>query len=215
MFIYGETNPLKLRLFINDIMPSNNVVQIRPLKESDVQLLKDNFVINDPTSIEYTCLDSRLHSIIPKTGDIDESIRLMNLKEEICLIAWKNKIAVGWIHLRWEGDHDLHRIIADNPLARDFVNIPALYDFWVMETHRSNGIGRKLAQEAEKYTRMKKFSKIGLVVDTFNTRAKYFYLSLRFQDVGIGEFETHGTYEKNGEKINFSHGPMIYLMKQL
>ena len=193
----------------------HNQIEIRPLMESDIQDLEKKLTMVYPTSTEFSNLDARLHSVIPQKGDILETYIKIQKKEEICLIAWDHEIPVGWMHLRWLGDHDLERIALTVPRAAEFVNMPAIYDFWIKHEYRSNGIGRKMVQMAEKYARLKKFSRIGLVVDSFNKPAFNFYISLRFQDSGLDDFETSGSYEKDGEQIEFHHGPMRYLYTQL
>ena len=189
-------------------------ITIRPLHNQDRRLLERHLITHDRNDLAYQKVDARLYGIIPTKARITESLRLMEKQEEVCLIAWIDQIPVGWLHIRWKGDHDIARILSEKPQAMKYVDVPAIYDVWMKHTYRSQGVGRVAIEKAVEIARAHKFSQIGLVVDVFNQDAIRFYKNVGFKKTDVGVFETNGSYRKEGRIIIFHHGRIcIYSRK--
>lgn len=190
-------------------------VRIATLNQADISNLEEKFTFNDLSSKEYELLPSRLHSVIPKSGDFERLHQKLKIGEESGLIAWIGDGPVGWLSIRWIGDHDIHRIKHSHPEAKKYLDTPALYNLWVRSTYRKKGIGKQLIAEAERLAKQKGYSKIGITVDDINSIALMLYKHLGFQESGIGLFSTSGKYFKGDKMMEWVNGPMQFLIKSI
>lgn len=196
-------------------MEENHSVSIIHLTKELVPILEKNFTFNDIDNNEYKSIHPRLHSVIPKKGDLINMFQKTTHGDESCLIAWISDIPVGWLSIRWIGDHDIHRIQHSHPEAKKYHDVPAFYNFWVKSNYRNQGIGHQIMLEAEKIAFKRGCSQIGITVDNINSPAKDLYTNFGFQESKLGLFSTSGKYFKGSTMMEWVNGPMWYMFKNL
>jgi len=190
-------------------------IKITSLNEENLKIVEKNLIISERNTIEFKNLHPNLHRVVPRRGDFKETLNKMKLGEETCLIALLDSRPVGCLHLRWWGDHDIERIVAEKPAASKYLTVPAIYNFWVKLSYRSKGVGQRLIAEAESLALRRNYNQLGVLVDLVNPRAHKLYDRLGYLDVGLGVIETSGKYIQNGKSIEWKNGPEIYLCKKL
>ncbi|MHA2124054.1 MAG: GNAT family N-acetyltransferase [Promethearchaeota archaeon] len=196
-------------------MDNSKGIQITTLNEENLREVEQSLETIERNTIEFKNLHPNLHSVVPRKGDFKKTLNREKTGEETCLIAWLDSRSVGCLHLRWWGDHDIERIVAEKPTASKYLKVPAIYNFWVKSSYRSKGVGQKLINEAEFFALKRNYNQLGITVDLINPRARKLYERLGYIDVGLGIIKTSGTYIQNGISIEWQNGPEIYLCKKL
>lgn len=125
------------------------------------------------------------------------------------LIAWYEGTPVGHGLLKWGG-------AVEEPIA-SYVNglCPDVEDLFVLETFRSNSVGRQILFTAERLVRERGYSQIGISVDVKNVGARILYKRMGYRETHLGEHYERGEYvDQNGQPQMWEE-TCIYLVKKL
>ncbi|MCH7620395.1 MAG: GNAT family N-acetyltransferase [Chloroflexi bacterium] len=107
--------------------------------------------------------------------------------EVLYFIAWRGATPSGHLLLEWGGADD-------EPISSRLLDCPNLEDLFVMPEFRSRGIGSMLLGAAITAAREAGYTQLGLGVAVDNPGAMRLYERKGFQDSGIGEYTTGGSY---------------------
>lgn len=166
-------------------------VKIRPIAADEVAILEEH--------IAFDWAAPRKH--------IDRYMGQEN-GEAVYLVAWKDELPVGHLLLKWQGT-------ADEPMASDIEDCPDIEDLFVSPDYRSNGIGTRLLECAERTAVERGHALIGLAVGVDNPRARSLYERLEYRSTGTRRYETGGVYiGRDGSEKSWTE-VCVYLTKQL
>ena len=107
--------------------------------------------------------------------------------EVLSFIAWLGATPSGHLLLEWGGAED-------EPIRSRLLDCPNLEDLFVMPEFRSQGIGSMLLDAAIEAVREAGHTLLGLGVAVDNPRAIRLYERKGFQDSGLGEYTSDGSY---------------------
>ncbi len=107
--------------------------------------------------------------------------------EVLYFIAWQGATPSGHVLLEWGGTKDL-------PFRSRLIDCPNPEDLFVMPEFRSRGIGLMLLDAAITAVREAGYARLGLGVAVDNPGAIRLYNGKGFQDSGLGEYATGGSY---------------------
>jgi GNAT superfamily N-acetyltransferase len=107
--------------------------------------------------------------------------------EVLYFIAWQGGTPSGHVLLEWEGTEDL-------PIRSRLTDCPNLEDLFVMPDFRSRAIGSMLLDAAITAVREAGYTQLGLGVAIDNPGAIRLYERKGFQDSGLGEYTSGGSY---------------------
>lgn len=127
----------------------------------------------------------------------------------VYLIAWHEGVPIGHALLKWQGaTEDQVASVLDG-------TCPDVEDLFVVEAHRSQGVGRQLLAEAERLTRERGYRYIGLSVAVDNLRARVLYERCGYHDAELGLLHEHGEYwDASGCRRTWDE-TCVYLTKSL
>lgn len=130
--------------------------------------------------------------------------------EGLYLIAWHSKTPAGHFLLRWSGPKDA--------AVTRFVDIASrsyLEAGHTNEEFRRKGVATAIIQEAERISKERGCTHIGLEVGIENREAKQLYEKLGYQDWGQGEFTISWEYTDKNGNIGIETEIVIYMQKIL
>jgi len=160
------------------------------------------------------CNDDELRSVADAVGMARETAERYVVRqhqgEGIFLGAWKDGSPVGHGFLKWNpplpGEYATR-------VQEDFADIENLF---VVEEHRSQGMGSMIIRKAEEEARNRRFGLLGLAVDPErNPRAHALYVRHGFSDVGLPPFDASGTWTDRDGKVHPYEEWCIYMTKRL
>ncbi|OAS84219.1 MULTISPECIES: GNAT family N-acetyltransferase [Metabacillus] len=152
-------------------------LEIKAAEESQLDLLVSQFSPDNPMW-QYNRYD------VQKRG------------EGLYLIAWNDKIPIGHFLLRWSGPQDTFVTEKIDITYRAFLEAGLTKD-----KYRRMGVATAIVQEAERLSKEKRCTHIGLEVGIENSEAKRLYEKLGYKDLGFGEFPISWEYiDSNGNK---------------
>ena len=102
-------------------------------------------------------------------------------------IAWRGSTPTGHLLLEWGGSGDL-------PHRSRLQDCPNLEDLFVMPEYRRMGVGSTLLDAAITAAGEAGYAQIGLGVAVDNPGATRLYEQIGFQDSGLGEYTSGGSY---------------------
>lgn len=162
-------------------------ILIRPITERDVPALARLFPFPTP---------DRHH----------DRLAAQAAGEVAYLTAWDGATPVGHLLLLWGGT-------SDEPVAPLLRGCADIQDLFVAEERRSQGIGSRLLDEAERMARERGYRRIGLAVGIDNVRARALYERRGYADAGLGEYVRSGTFVDPGGREFTLSGTVVYLVK--
>jgi GNAT superfamily N-acetyltransferase len=169
---------------------SQLVVDVRPAIRGDVSALEKHLPFGPPDK----------HT--------DRFVRQEN-GQVIYLVAWHNGVSIGHALLKWQGAEE------DRVATVLQGTCPDVEDLFVAESSRSQGVGRRLLDAAERLVREHGFKCIGLGVGVDNPRARALYERLGYRDAGLGLLHEHGEYvDSSGCKQSWDE-TCVYLTKSV
>jgi ribosomal protein S18 acetylase RimI-like enzyme len=142
-------------------------LEIRPIVESDMALLRAHFYEGTPEQPDRGLARQR-----DGTGEF--------------LIAFLQGVPVGYLAVDWEPESH-----SPPSWGKDVAN---LQDFVVLEAWRSNGIGTQMVHVAEEMARQRGFRRLSLGVGVDNPRARSLYERLGYRDAGLPPVEDGGSF---------------------
>ncbi len=107
--------------------------------------------------------------------------------EVLYFIAWQGATPSGHLLLVWGGTED-------EPIRSGLLDCPNLEDLFVMPEFRSRGTGLMLLDTAVTAVREAGYTQLGLGVAIDNPGAIQLYKRKGFQDSGLGEYTSGGSY---------------------
>ncbi|KKI90549.1 hypothetical protein WQ54_21715 [Bacillus sp. SA1-12] len=135
--------------------------------------------------------------------------------EGLYLIAWKNSIPIGHFLLRWCGPQDTYVTNSIDITYSAFLEAGLTKD-----EYRRMGVATAIIQEAERLSKEKGCTHIGLEVGVENSEAKRLYEKLGYKDWGYGEFpisweciDTNGNKGTDTEIVIFMQKDLQESMK--
>jgi len=166
------------------------VVDVKPVTRCDVPLLEAHLPFGVPGK----------HA--------DRSVR-QSEGRVVYLIAWYNGAPIGHALLKWQGADEDH--IASVLQG----TCPDVEDLFVLESFRSQGVGRRILDAAERLACERGFQYIGLSVGVDNPRARALYERCGYRDAGLGPLREHLEYlDASGRRQTWDE-ICVYLTKPL
>ena len=127
----------------------------------------------------------------------------------VYLIAWHNGAPIGHALLKWQGAEE------DQVASVLQGTCPDVEDLFVLESFRSQGVGRQILDAAERLAREHGSRHIGLSVGVNNPRARALYERCGYRDAGLGPLHEHGEYvDASGCRRSWDE-TCVYLTKPL
>ena len=165
-------------------------VDVRPVTRRDVLLLEVHLPFGVPEK----------HA--------DRSARQENGRV-VYLIAWYNGGPIGHALLKWQGAEE------DQVASVLQGTCPDVEDLFVLESFRSQGVGRQILEAAERLARERGSGHIGLSVGVNNPRARALYERQGYRDAGLGPLHEHLEYlDASGRRQTWDE-TCVYLIKSL
>jgi len=165
-------------------------VDVRPVARRDVLLLEAHLPFGVPEK----------HA--------DRSAR-QRRGQVVYLIAWHNGAPIGHALLKWQGAEE------DQVASVLQGTCPDVEDLFVLESFRSQGVGRQILDAAERLTRERGSRHIGLSVGVNNPRARALYERCGYRDAGLGPLHEHLEYlDASGRRQTWDE-MCVYLTKSL
>ena len=164
-------------------------LEVRPLQEEEVGIVEGCFPSSTP-------LKHRERLTRQRRGEV------------VYLIAWLAQRPVGHVLVKLKD-------APHAPIAFWGRGGPYLEDLWVAPDRRSQGIGSRLLEEAERLAQERGFDRIGLRVVVENVRARALYARHGYLDSGLGEYPTAGSYVGADGKARAWSTLSRYLVKKL
>jgi GNAT superfamily N-acetyltransferase len=168
----------------------NLAVDVKPVTRRDVPLLEADLPFGVPEK----------HA--------DRSIR-QGKGQVVYLIAWYNGAPIGHALLKWQGAEEDQVVSALQGMC------PDVEDLLVLESFRSQGVGRQILDAAERLACERGFPHIGLSVGAGSPRARSLYEHLGYRDAGLGPLHEHLEYlDASGQRQTWDE-TCVYLTKSL
>ncbi len=103
----------------------------------------------------------------------------------------------------------------DEPICSGLLDCPNLEDLFVMPKFRSRGVGSMLLDAAITAVREAGYTQLGLGVAVDNAGAIRLYEQKGFQDSGLGEYTSGGSYLDRDGAVQTWQETCTYLIKRL
>ena len=165
-------------------------VDVRPVASRDVLILEAQLPFGVPEKHADRCARQRRGQVV-------------------YLIAWYNGATIGHALLKWQGAEE------DEVASRLQGTCPDVEDLFVLESFRSQGVGRQILEAAERLARERGLRHIGLSVAVNNPRARVLYDRLGYRDAGLGPLHEHGEYVDASGRHRSWDEICVYLTKAL
>ena len=166
-------------------------IKIKAAKETQLQLLVSQFSLDNPM-FQYNRYN------VQKNG------------EGLYLIAWHENVPIGHFLLRWSGPQDAPVTNKINITASAFLEAGLTID-----DYRRKGVATAIIQEAERLSKEKGCTHIGLEVGVENFEAKRLYEKLGYKDWGYGEFLINWEFIDNNGNKGIDSEIVIFMQKNL
>ncbi len=150
--------------------PSSGASQVRPLARPELGLVEAHINLDWAASGKHR-------------ARLDRQDR----GEVLYFIAWRGATPSGHVLLEWGGAED-------EPIRSRLLDCPNLEDLFVMPKVRSRGIGSMLLDAAITAVREAGYTQLGLGVAVDNAGAIRLYEQKGFQDSGLGQYASRGSY---------------------
>ena len=126
--------------------------------------------------------------------------------EVLYLIAWRGDAPTGHVLLEWGGTED-------EPIRSRLLECPNLEDLFVIPEFRRQGIGSMLLDAAVTAVHEAGYTKLGLGVAVDNPGVMRLYAQMGFEDSGLGEYTSGGSYVDRDGTVQTWQETCTYLMK--
>ncbi len=150
--------------------PGSGASRVRPLARPELGLVEAHINLDWAASVKHR-------------ARLDRQDR----GEVLYFIAWRGATPSGHLLLEWGGTED-------EPISSSLLDCPNLEDLFVMPELRSQGIGSMLLDAAITAVREAGYTQLGLGVAVDNAGAIRLYEQKGFQDSGLGEYTSGGSY---------------------
>ncbi len=150
--------------------PSSGASEVRPLTKTELGLVEAHI------NLDWAAVGKH-------RARLDRQDR----GEVLYFIAWRGATLSGHVLLEWGGAED-------EPIRSRLLECPNLEDLFVMPEFRSQGIGSMLLDAAITAVREAEYTQLGLGVAVDNAGAIRLYDQRGFQDSGLGQYASGGSY---------------------
>ncbi len=172
-------------------MPSSGANQVRPLARPELGLVEAHINLDWAAAGKHR-------------ARLDRQDR----GEVLYFVAWRGATPSGHLLLEWGGTED-------EPIRSGLLDCPNLEDLFVMPDFRSRAIGSMLLDAAITAAREAGYTQLGLGVAIDNPGAIRLYEQKGFQDCGLGEYTSGGSYVDRDGTVQTWQETCTYLIKRL